>query len=95
MYGADYLNRAQYSADLIHEKAMEWIDSQSADKTVPGNIHLHPCPMPNCCSPTTPFSRLTATSSCECEERKFGGDQGSRYNPTDIAHAQFAGMITR
>ena len=32
---------------------------------------------------------------CECEERKSGGDQGSRYNPTDIAHAQFAGMITK
>ena len=28
MYGKDYLKRTQYSADLIHQKAMEWLDKQ-------------------------------------------------------------------
>ena len=30
-----------------------------------------------------------------CQEKTFGGDQGSRYNPTNYGHAQFAGMISR
>lgn len=32
MYGNGYELRPQYSADLIHQKAMEWLDSQSADQ---------------------------------------------------------------
>ena len=32
MYGAEYKNRRDYSADLIHQRAMAWIDEQTADK---------------------------------------------------------------
>ena len=32
MHGDDYKNRKDYSADLIHNRAMEWIDKQTADK---------------------------------------------------------------
>ena len=28
MYGPDYLKRPQYSADMIHQKALEWLDQQ-------------------------------------------------------------------
>ena len=28
MYGPEYQKRSQYSADMIHEKAMEWLDQQ-------------------------------------------------------------------
>ena len=94
MYGADYLNRAQYSADLIHEKALEWIDSQSADKPFLG-IFTYTLPHAELLQPNDSILQAYRDKFCECEERKFGGDQGSRYNPTDIAHAQFAGMITR
>ena len=32
MFGPDYRKRTQYSADIIHRHAMEWIGSQSSDK---------------------------------------------------------------
>lgn len=28
MSGDDYFKRTQYSADLIHQKALEWLDKQ-------------------------------------------------------------------
>ena len=32
MYGEGYKNRKDYSADLIHQRAMKWIDEQTPDK---------------------------------------------------------------
>ena len=32
MFGDDYFKRTQYSADMIHEQAMQWLDRQSADQ---------------------------------------------------------------
>ena len=32
MHGEDYKNRRDYSADLIHQRAMAWIDKQPADQ---------------------------------------------------------------
>ncbi|MDE6461743.1 MAG: arylsulfatase [Muribaculaceae bacterium] len=94
MYGDDYNNRAQYSADLIHEKAMEWLDKQSADKPFLG-IFTYTLPHAELRQPEDSIYTAYVDKFCECEEKIFGGDQGSRYNPTDHAHAQFAGMITR
>ena len=31
-YGKDYFNRPQYSADLIHQHALEWLDRQTAEQ---------------------------------------------------------------
>lgn len=30
MFGKDYFKRTQYSARIIHDKALEWIDKQDA-----------------------------------------------------------------
>lgn len=92
MYGDDYMNRPQYSADLIHRKAMEWLDGQSADQPFLG-IFTYALPHAELIQPED--SILRAYKGMFCQEKTFGGDRASRYNPTDCAHAQFAGMITR
>ena len=94
MYGNDYLNRTQYSADLIHEKALEWLDDQSADQPFLG-IFTYTLPHAELAQPDDEIYQAYVDQFCDCEEKTYGGDQGSRYNPTSQAHAQFAGMITR
>lgn len=94
MYGADYLNRAQYSADMIHQKALGWLDKQTADQPFLG-IFTYTLPHAELLQPDDEILQAYKDKFCECEEKVFNGDQGSRYNPTPIAHAQFAGMITR
>ena len=32
MFGDDYKKRTQYSADLIHRKALEWLDEQDSNQ---------------------------------------------------------------
>ena len=92
MYGDGYTRRTQYSADLIHEKAMEWLDKQSADKPFLG-IFTYTLPHAELIQPED--SIYLAYKGHFCKEKTFGGNQGSRYNPTDYGHAQFAAMITR
>lgn len=92
MYGGDYNQRTQYSADLIHRKALEWLDKQSADQPFLG-IFTYTLPHAELFQPED--SILLGYKNMFCNEKVFGGDKGSRYNPTDCAHAQFAGMITR
>ena len=38
MYGKEYLKRPQYSADLIHQAALKWLDKQ--DGTKPFSVYL-------------------------------------------------------
>ena len=92
MHGDDYKNRRDYSADIIHRKAMEWIDKQT-DETPFFGIFTYTLPHAELAQPND--SILQAYRSSFCSEKTFGGDASSRYNPTDCAHAQFAGMITR
>ena len=92
MYGNDYANRQQYSSDLIHQHALAWLDKQTADKPFLG-IFTYTLPHAELRQPED--SILLAYKDHFCTEKSFGGDQASRYNPTNIAHAQFAGMITR
>ncbi len=94
MYGDSYLNRTQYSADLIHQKAMDWLRNQSADQPFLG-IFTYTLPHAELIQPEDDIYLAYKDKFCECEEHIYVGDQGSRYNPTDHAHAQFAGMITR
>ncbi len=94
MYGDDYLNREQYSADMIHEKAMEWLDKQTADKPFLG-IFTYTLPHAELLQPNDSILQAYSDKFCACEERAFGGDRGSRYNPNTNSHAQFAAMITR
>ena len=92
MYGADYLNRTQYSSDLIHQEALKWLDDRKAGEPFIG-IFTYTLPHAELLQPED--SILLAYKGHFCQEKSFAGDQASRYNPTDIAHAQFAAMITR
>lgn len=94
MYGDDYLNREQYSADLIHQKALEWLDKQTPDQPFLG-IFTYTLPHAELIQPRDSILSAYEDKFCACEEKKYSGDQGSRYNPVTNAHAQFAGMITR
>ena len=92
LYGEDYKNRTQYSADLIHQRAMQWIDEQSGEQPFFG-IFTYTLPHAELAQPND--SILQAYQGAFCQEKTYGGDQGSRYNPTNVAHQQFAAMVTR
>ncbi len=92
MYGKDYGKRPQYSADLIHEKAMEWLDRQDGKQPFFGLFTY-----------TLPHAELRQPEDSIYNnylhefywDHTWGGQEGSRYNPSDHVHAQFAGMISR
>ena len=92
MYGEDYDNRRQYSADLIHQRALAWLRQQEAGKPFLG-IFTYTLPHAELRQPDD--SLLQAFRGKLLPERTYRGDNPSRYNPTPEAHAQFAAMITR
>ena len=92
MYGPEYKKRPQYSADLIHQKALAWLDKQSQDQPFFG-VFTYTLPHAELAQPED--SILLAYRGKFCQERTFGGSEGSRYNPTQHGHAEFAAMITR
>lgn len=91
-YGAEYTKRPQYAADLIHDKAMSWLDKQNGEQPFCG-IFTYTLPHAELVQPED--SILLGYKGTFCGDKDFGGSQGSRYNPTPEVHAQFAGMITR
>ena len=92
MHGEDYKNRRDYSADLIHQEAMKWLDKQTGEQPFFG-IFTYTLPHAELAQPND--SILQAYQGAFCQEKSYGGDAGSRYNPTNIAHQQFAAMVTR
>ena len=92
MHGSDYKNRKDYSADLIHQRAMAWIDKQTPDKPFFG-VLTYTLPHAELAQPED--SIFKAYQGAFCVEKTYGGDAGSRYNPTDVGHQQFAAMVTR
>ena len=92
MYGEDYNHRTQYSADLIHQRAMEWLRQQQKGKPFLG-IFTYTLPHAELRQPDD--SLLQSYRGKLLPEREYRGDNPSRYNPTPEAHAQFAAMITR
>ncbi|WP_291589879.1 arylsulfatase [Bacteroides sp.] len=92
MYGPEYQKRSQYSADMIHQKAMEWLDHQDGKQPFFGVLTY-----------TLPHAELVQPEDSILNEYKakfdpdkiFKGSKGSRYNAITHTHAQFAGMITR
>ena len=92
MYGEGYKNRKDYSADLIHQRAMKWIDEQTPDKPFFG-VLTYTLPHAELAQPEDSiFKAYQGTFSVE---KRYGGDPYSRYNPTDVGHQQFAAMVTR
>ncbi|MBR1889526.1 MAG: arylsulfatase [Alloprevotella sp.] len=92
MYGPEYINRAQYSADLIHRHALEWLDRQTSDEPFFG-VFTYTLPHAELRQPLD--SILGAYVPQFSEEKNYNGEPWSRYNPTAHGHAEFAAMITR
>ncbi len=92
MYGKDYLKRPQYSADMIHQEALKWLDRQTADQPFFG-IFTYTLPHAELVQPED--SLLEGYKKKFFHDRTWGGQEGSRYNATTHTHAQFAAMITR
>ena len=92
MFGDDYNNRQQYSADLIHQRALAWLREQKKGHPFFG-IFTYTLPHAELRQPDD--SLLLAYRGKLLPEREYRGDNPSRYNPTPEAHAQFAAMITR
>lgn len=92
MLGSEYGRRPQYSARMIHEKAMEWLDKQTADQPFYGFFTY-----------TLPHAELVQPGDSILDyyleqfknDKNFKGADGSRYNAVANVHAQFAAMITR
>ena len=92
MFGKDYFKRKQYSARIIHDKALEWIDRQDAQHPFVGFLTY-----------TLPHAELAQPEDSILEnyqkqfftDKTWGGWEDSRYNAVVHTHAHFAGMITR
>ena len=88
----EYFLRPQYSAEIIHQKALEWIDSQKGDKPFFGML-TYPLPHAELVGPRDSILRHY--------EDKFKDSinweawHGSRYHSTENTHAQFAAMVSR
>lgn len=91
-HGDDYTKRTQYSADMIHRRAMEWLDRQTSDKPFFGIFTY-----------TLPHAELVQPDDALVDyyREKFDNDSDwetnpwSRYNTSRNAHAQFAAMVSR
>lgn len=92
MFGPDYFKRTQYSADMIHQEALRWIDSQNGEKPFLG-IFTYTLPHAELAQPSD--SILNGYIDKFTNDKTWPGQEGSRYNPVTHTHAQFAAMITR
>ena len=92
MFGPDYYKRTQYSADMIHSEAMDWLDKQTAEQPFFGML-TYTLPHAELVQPRD--SLLDKYEQRFFVDKTWGGQEGSRYNATEHTHAQFAGMINR
>lgn len=90
MYGDGYEKRTQYSADMIHRAALEWLDKQDGKQPFYG-FFTYTLPHAELVQPND--SILKAYKKKFFVDKTWGG--AGRYNPTEHTHAQFAAMITR
>jgi arylsulfatase A-like enzyme len=90
--GEGYARRTQYSADIIHNKAMAWLRNQNSEQ-----------PFFAVLTYTLPHAELVQPqdSLVEHYRAKFATDidwiapHWTRYNTSMDAHAQFAAMVSR
>ncbi len=87
---ADYQHRSQYSADLIHQEALRWLGNRKVGEPFLG-IFTYTLPHAELQQPDDHI--LQAYLGHFHQEKSFPGV--GRYHSTDMAHAQFAAMITR
>ena len=89
----DYERREQYSADLIHRYALDWLDRQTADQPFLG-IFTYTLPHAELWQPRDSIL-AHYTEAFSGDDSPFGGSFGSWYYRNAHRHAQFAAMITR
>lgn len=92
MFGPEYFKRPQYSADLIHQRALQWLKKQTKDQPFFGFL-TYTLPHAELVQPSD--SILAYYKTRFTQDKAFKGSEGSRYNAVTNVHAQFAGMITR
>ncbi len=92
--GASYADRPQYSADLIHRYALEWLDRQEKDKPFLG-IFTYTLPHAELWQPNDSIVEHYHGVFPASEERAYKTDAWSWYYGGEDKHAQFAAMITR
>lgn len=92
MYGEGYEKRTQYSADMIHQEALKWLDAQNGEQPFYG-LFTYTLPHAELAQPND--SILKNYKKKFFSDKTWGGSKGSRYNPVEHTHAHFAGMITR
>lgn len=92
MFGENYRKRTQYSADLIHQEALRWIDEQTDSQPFFG-FFTYTLPHAELSQPND--SILNFYKKRFFRDKTWGGDEPSRYNEAVHTHAEFAGMITR
>ena len=89
-----YEGRPQYSADLIHRYALEWLDRQTKDEPFLG-IFTYTLPHAELFQPRDSILEHYHRLFPADEERSYRTDAGSWYYGGNDKHAQFAAMITR
>lgn len=92
MTGDDYFKRPQYSADMIHREAMDWLDRQDGETPFFG-VMTYTLPHAELAQPND--SIFKGYKSQFFNDKTWGGQPGSRYNESVHTHAQFAAMISR
>ena len=90
--GDGYTLRTQYSADIIHRKAMEWLQSQDSDKPFFG-IFTYTLPHAELVQPND--SLVAYYRNKFVDDIDWEAPHWSRYNTSRDAHAQFAAMVSR
>jgi arylsulfatase A-like enzyme len=92
MFGREYFKRTEYSADLIHQRALDWLDRQDGRQPFFG-IFTYTLPHAELAQPED--SILLGYEKKFFVDKTWGGSEGSRYNPVVHTHANFAAMISR
>lgn len=94
MFGPDYYNRTEYSADLIHQHAIDWIKKQ--DHRKPFAVFLtYTIPHAELVQPQDSIVESYKNKGDFFIDKTWGGKPKDRYNASINTHAQFAAMVSR
>ncbi|MBQ0050305.1 MAG: sulfatase-like hydrolase/transferase [Bacteroidales bacterium] len=91
---ADFENRTQYSADLIHRYALHWLDRQTSDKPFLG-IFTYTLPHAELWQPNDSIVDHYHKAFEGMPEKSFNTQLFNWYYGGTDKHAQFAAMVTR
>ena len=89
----DYENREQYTSDLIHQYALDWIDRQDGEQPFLG-IFTYTLPHAELWQPQDSLVEKY-TKRFEGQDAEYGGNFSSWYYRNYGKHAQFAAMVNR